>query len=170
MLFDEGAQRSFISAEMAAKLGLNPTTTQGMVLAAFGSSTASYQDLDIATVEVETVTGERIAMSVLAIPSIAAPIQSSVNLSVRNTLYLRGLNLAHPVTSEQNFEISLLVGTDCYWSFIQDHIVRGEGPTAQQSKLGYLLSGPVPSLLQESSSSILLQLTSVISNPREPEL
>ena len=84
--------------------------------------------------------------------------------------YLQGLELAHPVTSEHNFEISLLIGTDYYWSFIQDHIVRGEGPTAQQSKLGYLLSGPVPSSLQEASSSILLQLTSTTTTPKEPDL
>lgn len=32
------------------------------------------------------------------------------------------------------------------WDFVQDHsiIVRGEGPTTQQYKLSYLLSGPVP--------------------------
>jgi len=29
------------------------------------------------------------------------------------------------------------------WQFIQDHVVRGAGPTAVQSKLGYLLSGPL---------------------------
>ena len=44
------------------------------------------------------------------------------------------------------------------------------GPTAQQSKLGYLLSRPVPSSLQEASSSILLQLTSTTATPKEPDL
>ena len=168
ILFDEGAQRSFISAEMAARLCLQPTTTQGMALASFGANTASYQELGAVTVEIETITGDRIPMSVLVIPSIAAPIQSSINTSVRNMPYLQGLKLAHPVTSDHKFEISLLIGTDYYWSFIQDHIVRGQGPTAQQSKLGYLLSGPVPSSSQEASSSILLQLTSTA--PCKPDL
>jgi len=104
------------------------------------------------------------------IPSIAAPIQSSVSTSVRNKPYLKSLKLAHLVTSDHDFEISLLIGTDYYWSFIQDHIVRGEGPTAQQSKLGYLLSGPVLSSPQEISSSILLQLTSTIATLKEPDL
>ena len=170
ILFDEGAQHSFISAGMAAKLCLQPTTTQGMTLASFGTATASYQELGVATVEIETITGDRIPISVLVIPSIAAPIQSSINTSVRNMPYLQGLELAHPVTSDQKFEISLLIGTDYYWSFIQDHIVRGEGLTAQQSKLGCLLSGPVPSSIQEASSSILLQLTSTVSTPKEPDL
>ena len=169
ILFDEGAQRSFISAAMATKLGLQPTITQGMALASFGSTTASYQEFGATTVEVETITGDRIPISVLVITSIAAPIQSSVSTSVRNKPYLQGLKLAHPVTSEHDYEISLLIGTDYYWSFIQDHIVRGEGPTAQQSKLGYLLSGPVLSPPQEISS-ILLQLTSAIATPKEPDL
>ena len=170
ILFDEGAQRSFISAEMAARLYLQPTTTQTMALASFGANTASYQELGAVTIEIETITGDRIPISVLVIPSIAAPIQSSINTSVRNMLYLQGLKLAHPVTSDHKFEIGLLIGTDYYWSFIQDHIVRGQGPTAQQSKLGYLLSGPVPSSPQEASSLILLQLTSTTTAPHEPDL
>ena len=37
----------------------------------------------------------------------------------------------------------MLIGADYYWSFVQDHVIRGDGPTAVQSKLGYLLSGPL---------------------------
>ena len=57
--------------------------------------------------------------------------------------YLQGLKLANPVTRSSNFEISLLIGVDYYWQFVGDHIVRSEGLTAMQSKLGYLLSGPL---------------------------
>ncbi|XP_065893821.1 uncharacterized protein [Dysidea avara] len=170
ILFDEGAQRSFISAELATELCIQPTSTQGMALASFGTTTASYQELGVATVEIETISGEVIPISVLVIPSIAAPIQSSINSSVRNMSYLQGLKLAHPVTSNHQFKISILIGTYYYWTFIQDHIVRGDGPTAQQSKLGYLLSGPVPSPLLESSSSVLLQLTSAVPTPEAPDL
>ena len=141
-----------------------------MALASFGTTIASYQELGVATVKIETIPGEVIPISVLIIPSIAAPIQSSINCSVRNLPYLRGLKLAHPVTSNHHFKISILIGTDYYWTFIQDHIVRGDGPTAQQSKLGYLLSGPLPSPLPELSSSVLLQLTSEITAPATPDL
>ena len=170
ILFDEGAQRSFISADLANELGIQPTSTQGMALASFGTTIASYQELGVATVKIETISGEVIPISVLIIPSIAASIQSSINSSVRNLPYLRGLKLAHPVTSNHHFKISILIGTDYYWTFIQDHIVRGDGPTAQPSKLGYLLSGPLPSPLPELSSSVLLQLTSEITAPETPDL
>ena len=50
--------------------------------------------------------------------------------------------------------------------------MRGQGPTAQQSKLGYLLSGPLPSAISEETSSALLQITSVmtIDKLKSPDL
>lgn len=47
------------------------------------------------------------------------------------------------MTNDENFEILLLIGPDYYWNIVQDNI-RGDGPTGMQSKLGYLLSGPLP--------------------------
>jgi hypothetical protein len=44
----------------------------------------------------------------------------------------RQLKLAHPVTSDKNFEISLLIGADHYWDFVEDHIILGNGHTAMQ--------------------------------------
>jgi len=36
--------------------------------------------------------------------------------------------------------VSILIGADYYWTFVEDKIIRGDGPTAQQSKLGLLYS------------------------------
>ena len=85
--------------------------------------------------------------------------------------HLQNLKLAHPVTSSKNFRISLLIGTDYYRSFVEDHIIRGKGPTAQQSKLGYLLSGPLPIPMSAAISTALLQITSMIADePKEPDI
>jgi len=45
---------------------------------------------------------------------------------------------------------------DHYWDQFGDHIVRGNGPTAMSSKLGYQLSGPT--LLPRPPSSIVNSL------------
>ncbi|XP_053390070.1 uncharacterized protein LOC128552995 [Mercenaria mercenaria] len=37
----------------------------------------------------------------------------------------------------------MLIGADFYWDVIEDHIIRGNGPTAVKSKIGYMLSGPI---------------------------
>jgi len=63
------------------------------------------------TIEVEILSGERISMFVLIVPTIAAPIQNSISESVHNIPHILPLNLAHPVTSECQFAISLLIGT-----------------------------------------------------------
>ena len=119
------------------------------------------------TVEIQTLSGELIPISVLVVPTIAAPIQNVVPLSVSTMPHLQGLKLAHPVTSNKNFTILLLIGTDYYWNFVQDTIIREDGPTAQESKFGYLLSGPLPHCLSQSAASILLQITSSVA-PEEP--
>ena len=90
----------------------------------------------------------------LIVPTIAAPMHN-VNLkSLARFPYLTGLRLAHPVTSSGQFTISLLIGADHYWDVVLDHIVRGNGPTAMQSKLGYLLSGPMRTTAPQRTSTM----------------
>ena len=56
----------------------------------------------------------------------------------------------------EKLDISLLIGVDHYWKIVGNHIVRGKGPTAMQSKLQYLLLGPL--LLQSEPESVWLHL------------
>jgi len=76
-------------------------------------------------------------------PNIAAPIET-LQRNTSSPLYLRGLKLAHLITTDEMLEIYLLIGADAYWKLIQNNTVRGNGPTVVQSKLGYLLSGSLP--------------------------
>ena len=54
ILFDEGAQRSFISADMASELGITPDNTEQVAVATFESQTMSHQKMGVATIMVET--------------------------------------------------------------------------------------------------------------------
>ena len=144
ILFDEGAQRSFVSQKLSALLKLQPRNTENICIAGFGAEYPSNQLLGTANVNVQSLTGEQIPLSALIVPHIATPLHNSFQACVKKIPHLQGLVLAHFVTREENFEISLLIGADHYWDFVEDHIIRGNGPTAMQSKLGYLLSGPLP--------------------------
>jgi len=65
------------------------------------------------------------------------------------------------LTTDNEFKISLLVGADHYWNIVGDHIIRGNGPTAVESKLGYLLSAPVQlTATQPMTANILMVTTS----------
>ena len=94
----------------------------------------------------KTNSNEEIPIRVLIVENIASPLQLHCTDIINTIPHLRELPLAHPVvTNHENFEISLLVGADHYWNIVEDRIIRGNGPTAMQSKIGYLLSGPLPS-------------------------
>ena len=52
------------------------------------------------------------------------------------------------------------MGADHYWEIVGNCIIRGDGPTTVQLKLGYLISGPAPvptgQFLTSSNSVIML--------------
>jgi len=139
ILFDEGAQRSFITQNLADRLCLKATHTERISLYSFGHPVSAARSLQL----VHTLDHTVIPISVLIVPQLAAPLQNSLRVNIRTVPYLRDLKLAHPVTEDDSFEINILVGADHYWTFIQDRIIRGDGPTAVQSRLDYLLSGPL---------------------------
>jgi len=129
---------------MATKLNLRPYCKDSISLASFGSNSAMYRSLSVTIIKIQTITGEKIPISVLIVLTIAPPLQNSVCTSLKQIPHVKRLHLARPVTKNENFKISVLIDVDYYWNFVQDCIIRGTGPTAVQSKLGYLLSGPLP--------------------------
>ena len=52
--------------------------------------------------------------------------------------------------------MSVLIGADYYWEIVTGRICRGgSGPIAIETKLGWVLSGPVPGYDQEHTSTNL---------------
>ena len=172
ILFDEGAQRTFMTRTLADQLKSTPHHKENLYISSFGGETTPKSQVDIITIVLETDLGD-VSMSALVVPTIAAPLHNFVNSDVRNLPYLQGLKLAHPVGTPEKFDISLLIGTDYYWQIVGNHIVRGKGPTAMQSKLGYLLSGPLPQQVQFSNTNVfhacptqILDVTDITDSPQ----
>ena len=91
-------------------------------------------------------------------PAIAAPIQNLNKKALTDFPHLSGLHLAQPVTSTEQFTINLLIGADHYWDVVEDHIIKGKGPTAMGSKLGYLLSGPLGTATPKNTTASILHV------------
>ena len=142
ILFDEGAQRSFMTKQLAQALNIRSCQRQRIYISAFGGE-AVPKELQMTSISLQTNDGTEVPISVLIVPKIAAPLQNLVPIPGNHYPHLHGLPLAHPVRNSDNFEITLLIGADFYWNIVQDRIVRGNGPTAVESKIGYLLSGPL---------------------------
>ena len=122
---------------------VQPHNTVELSLSTFGTGISSITKLDVATIYLHGISGLVIPLTFLIVPTIAAPIHTVDHKEITHLPYLEGLQLAHPISSAERFSITLLIGSDQYWNIVEDHVVRGNGPTAVASKLGYLLSGPL---------------------------
>ncbi|KAL5009405.1 hypothetical protein ScPMuIL_014986 [Solemya velum] len=145
ILFDEGAQRSFITSDLAAKLQITPTGTTFMQISSFGGAENTVRRLEKCTIQLKTTAKDKISMELFIVPQLVTPIKYRRRIEISRLNYLKNLELAHPLSGEESFNIDILIGADFYWKFVEDKVIRGDGPTAVLSKLGYLLSGPIHS-------------------------
>jgi len=111
VLFDEGTQQSFVTRQLANALHLQPTHQETISVSSFGAQVSSPTR---ATLFVHTLSGSHISISALIAPKLVAPIRNSVCTCLKEIPYLKNLPLAHPVTSDENFEISILIGANFY--------------------------------------------------------
>ena len=95
------------------------------------------------------------------------PIETHIK-SVANMPHLRDLKLAHPEYAGDLFDINLLIGADHYWDIVGDKVIRGNGPIAMESKLGYLISGPITQRTTTSSMNSVMNVT-VTHETNKPE-
>ena len=109
VLFDEGAQRSFITQDLVNKLQFNTTRK------VFGTTAPAIRELEVVTIELVTKSNETVSLDALVVPQIATALQNHLPSIRPNLRYLDGLKVAHSVTSDTQFEISLLIGVDYYW-------------------------------------------------------
>ena len=159
ILFDEGSTRSFIAADFAQNLNATSTGSQMIQLSSFGGKADHAKSFEEVTFSVHTISGERKEMSALIVPRISTPFRNRVNSTTLSLPYLQGLHFAHPISNMDTFEVTILIGADFYWDFVEDNVIRGPGPTAVSSKLGYLLSGPLGGPSCDSKASVLFLTT-----------
>ena len=88
ILFDEGAQRSFISQDLAQQLELKPLGTEVISISRFGGGNNAVRHLKKAKIHVRTDDGCNIEMDVLVVPEIASPIQTHTH-EITKLPYLR---------------------------------------------------------------------------------
>ncbi|XP_068692428.1 uncharacterized protein [Montipora foliosa] len=157
----EGSQCSFVTSDVAAKLDLKQETQDAISLSTFGGNTSSVKRMNTATIYLETTQEETIPIHVIIVPTIAAPLTTYTGANVRDLPHLRGLTLAHVNVDDSPFTVDILIGADHYWNVVGNELIKGPGPTAAKSKIGYLLSGPLSK--SNHSENLNTSILSVVS-------
>ena len=81
----------------------------------------------------------------LVFPFICNPLASQpINHCRDHDHHLLGIELADSADIGNVVEVDMLIGSDFYWSLVAGRVRWGRsGPMAVQTKIGWMLSGPV---------------------------
>ena len=101
-----------------------------------------------------TKNGEPLTLSAVVVPHICDPVHLQPISSFKNAHeHLPGLELADLGSVTGELEIDVLIGSDYYWRLVTGRVSRGvSGPTAVETQLGWVLSGPVEEALPETTT------------------
>ena len=101
--------------------------------------------------------GTDVMMSLLTVSLICEPLSGqNVTLASKKYPYLSKLDLADFGESGSHLNVDILIGADYYWSLVTGRTQHGSGPTAVETRLGWVLSGPATGLTLKSTSVNLL--------------
>ena len=108
---------------------------------------------DVVNVAIKTRSGDDVVIPLLTVPTICEPLSGQpVILASQRYSYLSKLDLADPSECGDCLDVGILIGADHYWTLVTGRTRQGIGPTAIETRLGWVLSGPVPGICSESSS------------------
>jgi len=88
ILFDEGSQCSFLAKVLADCLQVQQHDTVELFLSTFGNGTSCTGKFDVATINLHSSSGVLIPLTVLIVPTIAAPIHTVDKKSIINLHYI----------------------------------------------------------------------------------
>jgi hypothetical protein len=162
IVFDDAAQRSFITSKLASMLGLKPVAVEHLILSGIKAKPFGPGLYNLTRVGIIDRLGNTVTILAVILEEIVAPLDEKPRKALTTLNYLKGLPLAHPVSNEERFAVDLLIGGNFYWHFMIDEIpIRGPGPVATNSRLGYLISGSLTELSVEeyNHSTILTVIT-----------
>ncbi|XP_077865924.1 uncharacterized protein LOC144353209 [Saccoglossus kowalevskii] len=142
VLFDEGSDRSFISAKFAQTLRASPNYVETLNLKSFSNPRTGFRTIPRTTVHLQHRDGTKSAIDLLMVDVISEGLDNNVTYDIRNLHHIRRLPLAHPPSTDLTMDIDILIGVDRYWDYITG-VVRQGNPVAVSSLFGYLLSGPI---------------------------
>ena len=153
-ILDLGSQRSYISARVRRALDLRKVRSESMIIKTFGSNQGERRTCDVVESKIMTRVGEPLTLSVVVVPHICDPVHTKPITFAKHTYeHISGLDLADSGDVTDELGIDILVGSDHYWRLVTGRVSKGpHGPTAIETRLGWVLSGPVEGMAQEDTA------------------
>lgn len=158
MVLDAGSQRSYITNRVKDALQLRPEGHQHISVVTFGSNQRNSQDCEIVRIHMKLKDGSAKEFKLFAVPLICQPVAAQlIKLCVERYNHLSPLDLADFSDGTAPMNVDMLIGADYYWELTTGVTSRGDaGPIAIHTRLGWVLSGPAPTVESDERSFSLV--------------
>ena len=131
---------------------------QQLSIATFGVTAQDPQGYGVVRVGLKLKDGGDQELQLITVPSICEPLTAQpISLCLEKFEHLKQLDLADYPDGQAYLQIDALIGADYYWGLVTGRTSRCEdGPVALQTRLGWVLSGPIPETKFSKNSASLL--------------
>ena len=144
VLFDSGSQRTYISNELKNLLNLPVLRKESIVIQTFGNKNSCVKSVDIVPLKLFG-NSKTVIIEAISTPFICSDILNQNVKSVSSHYkHLQNLQLADN-SGDQNKHVSILIGMDYYFSFMNGEVKKGNEnePLAIKSIFGWVLCGVI---------------------------
>ncbi|XP_064464733.1 uncharacterized protein LOC135376085 [Ornithodoros turicata] len=142
VLFDSGSQRSFITEELAKQLGCPSHGVEKISIGSFGGATVT-KALSKTSVKLQITQGTAVEIDLLQTQQICANVLPAIDQEHLKVTFLLE-EASNVTTADQELPISILIGTDWYWTLVQDDIRRiNYNLVCAPTELGWFVHGVV---------------------------
>ena len=145
VLMDSASHRTFMTEQMAKQLNLSSERTELLSMSTFG--TRKPQSLDTYVVNFSIITKDGSSVS------LHANVLTQADIAFLQAITPEQLADSIP-THPSKVTIDILLGVDYFWSVIDGgRIVLPSGLLLLSSKLGYILTGKYPDLIEKDTDN-----------------
>ena len=163
-ILDSGSQRSYLTQAVAHQLDLHSKREESLNIKTFGEAQGSHQTCQVVDLAIQANGGGTITMEALVVPIICDALANQPTKATKlKHPHLKGLRLADYHSKEEQLPVDLLVGSDNYWKLVTGNVRRGKtGPTAIQTRVGWVLSGNSEVLEDSPTANLLFTTTHLL--------
>ena len=147
--------------EQAKKaLKLKPEDKQRMSIMTFGAQQGKEVICEVVRIGMKLRDDMNQELNLFVVPQICEPLTAQpINICTQKFDHLFQLDMADSSDGKTAVDVELLIGADYYWDLTTGHTRRGDsGPVAIHTKLGWVLSGPAPTVARDHCSTNLLTM------------
>ena len=161
-MLDAGSQRSYITEQAKKALKLKPEDKQRMSIMTFGAQQGKELTCEVVRIRMKLKDDLNQKLQPFVVPQICEPLTTQpINICAEKFDHLFQLDMADSSDGKTAVDIEMLIGADYYWDLTTGHTRRGDsGPVAIHTKLGWVLSGPAPTMARDHCSTNLMTMHS----------